>query len=234
MSNVILTGDYTTDVRALLELLRDGTESLVVSCQLLESSESVLDRHHAKQNLERWTPIWRELDRNRGRDVQPAAGEREQQTAINADDLPTKKYPLGALDLDSPAAAPVAAGKPVALSEEAMSTIVGMVELCLERRYCMGMDEGFKSFEPEVEHDFVKELRAFVDGAGKFPAAPPAAAHGDEAAATLAKALSLLWKTTNFLPRGGSLDGRVSAFLAQHAPEPVASAAAMRTQGEQS
>ena len=63
--------------------------------------------------------------------------------------------------------------------------------------------------------------------------APPAAAHGDEAA-TLVKALSLLWNATNFLPRGGSLDGRVSAFLAQHAPEPVASAAAMRVQGEQS
>ncbi len=60
---------------------------------------------------------------------------------------------------------------------------------------------------------------------------PPAAARGDEAA-TLVQALSLLWKTTNFLPRGGSLDGRVSAFLAQHAPEPVASAAAMRAQGD--
>lgn len=75
MSNVTLTGDYSTDVKALLELLRDGSESLVVSCQLLESSESVVDRHHAKQNLERWTPIWRDLDRNRGRDVRPAARE---------------------------------------------------------------------------------------------------------------------------------------------------------------
>lgn len=71
-SPVALTGDYSTDVAALLELLRDSTESLVVSCQLLESSESVVDRHHAKQNLERWKPIWRELDRNRGRIVQPA------------------------------------------------------------------------------------------------------------------------------------------------------------------
>ncbi|APQ14715.1 hypothetical protein BJP27_24395 (plasmid) [Pseudomonas oryzihabitans] len=78
-------------------------------------------------------------------------------------------------------AAAVAAGEPVALSKEAISTIVGMVELCLDRRYCMGMDEGFKSFEPEVEHDFVKELRAFVEGAGKSFTAPPAAAHGDEA-----------------------------------------------------
>lgn len=73
-SHVTLTGDYSTDVAALLELLRDSTESLVISCQQLESSESVIDRHHAKQNLERWTPIWWELDRNRGRVVQPAAG----------------------------------------------------------------------------------------------------------------------------------------------------------------
>lgn len=69
-------------------------------------------------------------------------------------------------------------------------------------------------------------------GSGEVHLAPPAAAHGDEAA-TLVKALSLLWKTTNFLPRGGSLDGRVSAFLAQHAPEPVASAAAMHAQGDE-
>lgn len=64
-------------------------------------------------------------------------------------------------------------------------------------------------------------------GSGEVYLVPPAAD-----AATLVKALSLLWKTTNFLPRGGSLDGRVSAFLAQHAPEPLASAAAMRAQGD--
>ncbi|BCP56228.1 hypothetical protein K32_48450 [Kaistia sp. 32K] len=49
-----------------------------------------------------------------------------------------------------------------ALGQEAYSTLVGMVEFCLERRVRMGMDEGFKSFEPEDEHDFVKELRGFV------------------------------------------------------------------------
>ena len=48
------------------------------------------------------------------------------------------------------------------MSREAQSTLVGMVDYCLERRVCMGMDEGFKSFEPEVEHDFVQELRDFV------------------------------------------------------------------------
>lgn len=49
-----------------------------------------------------------------------------------------------------------------ALSQEAYSTLVGMVEFCLNQRVCMGMDEGFKSFDPEEEHDFVKELRSFV------------------------------------------------------------------------
>ncbi|MFG8976779.1 hypothetical protein [Pseudomonas paraeruginosa] len=48
------------------------------------------------------------------------------------------------------------------LSEEAESTVIGMVEYCLNARVCLGMDEGFKSFDPEEEHDFVKELREFV------------------------------------------------------------------------
>lgn len=50
------------------------------------------------------------------------------------------------------------------LSEEAESTVIGMVEYCLNARVCLGMDEGFKSFDPEEEHDFVKELREFVEG----------------------------------------------------------------------
>ncbi|PZE12739.1 hypothetical protein DMX10_14000 [Pseudomonas sp. 57B-090624] len=66
--------------------------------------------------------------------------------------------------------APPAAGVLEQMSEEARSTLVGMVEFCLERRYCMGMDEGFASFEPETEHGFVKELRAFVEGAPTPPA----------------------------------------------------------------
>ncbi|MBG4395210.1 hypothetical protein GHT73_09570 [Pseudomonas aeruginosa] len=49
------------------------------------------------------------------------------------------------------------------LSEEAESTVISMVEYCLNARVCLGMDEGFKSFDPEVEHDFVKELREFVE-----------------------------------------------------------------------
>lgn len=48
------------------------------------------------------------------------------------------------------------------LGKEAYSTLVGMVEYCLNQRVCMGMGEGFKSFDPEEEHDFVKELRTFV------------------------------------------------------------------------
>lgn len=49
------------------------------------------------------------------------------------------------------------------LSPEAASTLRGMVEYCLNHRVCMGMGEGFKSFDPEEEHDFVKELRAFAE-----------------------------------------------------------------------
>ena len=62
-------------------------------------------------------------------------------------------------------AAPIAQTEqqPTHLSEEAASTLRGMVEYCLNQRVCMGMDEGFASFEPEVEHDFVKELRAFAE-----------------------------------------------------------------------
>lgn len=59
------------------------------------------------------------------------------------------------------------------LSEEAASTLRGMVEYCLNQRVCMGMDEGFKSFDPEEEHDFVKELRAFAEGAAPIAQTAP-------------------------------------------------------------
>jgi hypothetical protein len=48
------------------------------------------------------------------------------------------------------------------LSAESYSVVIGMVEHCLNVRACMGMDEGFKDFDTEEEHDFVKEIRAFV------------------------------------------------------------------------
>jgi hypothetical protein len=66
-------------------------------------------------------------------------------------------------------AAPVVERQPselTGLSSEAYSVLIGMVEHCLNVRACMGMDEGFKDFDTEEEHDFVKELHAFV-------AAPP-------------------------------------------------------------
>lgn len=50
------------------------------------------------------------------------------------------------------------------LTPQAHSVVLGMVEHCLNVRACMGMDEGFKDFDTEEEHDFVKELRALVDG----------------------------------------------------------------------
>ncbi|WP_025126431.1 hypothetical protein [Pseudomonas sp. PH1b] len=48
------------------------------------------------------------------------------------------------------------------LTPEAHSTMLGMVEHCLNVRACMGMDEGFKDFDTEEEHGFVKELRALL------------------------------------------------------------------------
>ncbi|GJN50800.1 Lar family restriction alleviation protein [Pseudomonas tohonis] len=77
----------------------------------------------------------------------------------------------GETRMGEPYIAPPAAGVLEQMSEEARSTLVGMVEYCLNARVCMGMDEGFKSFEPEVEHDFVKELRAFAEAAPTPPAA---------------------------------------------------------------
>lgn len=59
------------------------------------------------------------------------------------------------------------------MSEEAKSTVRGMVDYCLNARVCLGMDEGFKSFDPEIEHDFVIELH-------KFAAAPSAGSHGGD------------------------------------------------------
>ena len=52
---------------------------------------------------------------------------------------------------------------PLGLSSEAYSVMLGMLEHCLNIRACMGMDEGFKDFDTEEEHDFVKELRALLD-----------------------------------------------------------------------
>jgi hypothetical protein len=49
------------------------------------------------------------------------------------------------------------------LTTEAHEVLLGMVEHCLNIRACMGMDEGFKDFDTEEEHDFVKELRALLD-----------------------------------------------------------------------
>ncbi|HHM0555282.1 TPA: hypothetical protein ACRDQR_000602 [Pseudomonas aeruginosa] len=71
------------------------------------------------------------------------------------------------------------------LSEEAESTVIGMVEYCLNARVCLGMDEGFKSFDPEEEHDFVKELREFVEGRAALAQPSPDAPYADDIAADL-------------------------------------------------
>ncbi|WP_312378885.1 hypothetical protein [Pseudomonas oryzihabitans] len=52
-----------------------------------------------------WLAIQARFEGRAALATQPAAGDPEQKTAINTDDLPTKKYPLDAFDFDSPAAA---------------------------------------------------------------------------------------------------------------------------------
>ncbi|MBN4995139.1 hypothetical protein JY438_05105 [Stenotrophomonas maltophilia] len=69
----------------------------------------------------------------------------------------------------------LAARQPVGvMSTEASEIARGMVLHCIEHRLCMGMDEGFASFDPDVEHPFVQELREFADGARQ-----PVGKHGE-------------------------------------------------------
>lgn len=53
------------------------------------------------------------------------------------------------------------------LSQESKETLQGMAYFCINNGYCMGMDEGFKSFEGddegEIKHDFRIELEAFCN-----------------------------------------------------------------------
>lgn len=57
------------------------------------------------------------------------------------------------------------------LSEEAKQTLKTMVEFCIERGYCMGMDEGIAQFKEdgneEIKHPFRTELEAFCDFVGQ-------------------------------------------------------------------
>lgn len=105
--------------------------------------------------------------------AQPAADEPEQKTAINTDDLPTKKYPLDAFHFDSPAAAPVAAGEPVAEF---------FVEFATLRR-AMSI---YGLSAPESNHELGSQMERYairvIEAVAKLPFSyPPAAAHGDEA-----------------------------------------------------
>lgn len=60
----------------------------------------------------------------------------------------------------------LAARQPVgSMSSEASQVARDMVGHCIEHRLCMGMDEGFASFDPDVEHPFVQELREFAEDA---------------------------------------------------------------------
>jgi hypothetical protein len=52
------------------------------------------------------------------------------------------------------------------LSEDALETVKSMVEFCVNRGYCMGMDEGIDTFgdwgNKEVKSQLRLELDAFV------------------------------------------------------------------------
>ena len=47
------------------------------------------------------------------------------------------------------------------LSDEAKEVAKGMIEFCINKGYCMGMDEGFK--DEDHKHDFRLELERFSD-----------------------------------------------------------------------
>lgn len=67
----------------------------------------------------------------------------------------------------------LASRQPVgSMSSEASQVARGMVAHCIEHRLCMGMGEGFSSFDPDVEHPFVQELREFAEGS-RQPAGEP-------------------------------------------------------------
>lgn len=117
--------------------------------------------------------------------TQPAAGEPEQQTAINADDLPTKKYPLGALDFD----APVAASEPVA------PKLMGYVSKHAIEDLAKG---SICTITPD------KMLDDGQDWEVPVYATPPAAAHGDEAAPNLVPGLQWAIDYCNAMLRQGN------------------------------
>tara|TARA_R110000744_G_scaffold4726_1_gene16856 strand:+ start:274 stop:462 length:189 start_codon:yes stop_codon:yes gene_type:complete len=52
------------------------------------------------------------------------------------------------------------------ISKEAQEVVEGMVHHCLNRSYCMGMDEGFKSYEgyeDKHKHAFRLEIEKFFN-----------------------------------------------------------------------
>ena len=95
--------------------------------------------------------------------TQPAAGEPEQQTAINAYDLPTKKYPLAAFDFDSPSSAPVAAGEQAPIGYA-------------NPKHLASMAAGTRAIVP-----ILPSICPGLHHTEPVYAVPPDAAHGDEA-----------------------------------------------------
>lgn len=109
-------GEFQREDRYIV-IKRKDLEAVVTDREWFKNALSLLDLYLPKREYlviesdwPEYEPTWAAIQARAALATQPAAGEPEQQTAINADDLPTKKYPLGAFDFD----APVAAGEPVA------------------------------------------------------------------------------------------------------------------------
>lgn len=147
MSNLPFVEEILADLRRFKECVEDDQD---VDCG--RDRLDLLTQLGLLERVQRSPALWQMSQAGEDAIAQPASGEPEQQTAINADDLPTKKYPLGAFNF----AAPVAAGEPV-------GWIIDWPD------------------EPELGHYFGDSPAGTGSRSRPLYAAPPAAAHGDEA-----------------------------------------------------
>jgi len=153
-----------------------------------EAFEGTLNVHSRRRNelgdyvrpsiQDRWIGWQARATRPAQTEQRPVAWVSSGPDGVEADWYPGKgldTLPIGAKLYAAPVAQ--AEQQPALMSEEAASTLRGMVDYCLNQRVCMGMDEGFKSFDPEEEHDFVKELRAFAESAAPIAQTAPQPEH---------------------------------------------------------
>jgi hypothetical protein len=126
------------------------------------------DRYHPAQRLAdiegRIEPSARELEGLHDEQVGEVQGDLKSWIERIEQSVRIGNYTTASSELGEMKAA-LAARQPGEMSAEASQMARDMVAHCIEHRLCMGMDEGFASFDPDVEHPFVQELRGFVDGA---------------------------------------------------------------------